>query len=334
MNALIALQEGVITPEETITCYGGYKYGNSFMKCHCNRGTRNNMIGGIQRSCNTYFATTYRRILDKTGNASEGIDIWSKHAQSFGLGQFLNNDLYVGQKGRIPDRNYYKSIYPSTFYSTYTISNAIGQGEVATTPIQLANMIAAIANRGYYYTPHIIKHIEGETLPEQFTKPKYTTINKAHFEPVIEGMLQVYKKGTAASLQVKDIDICGKTGTVENFAIIDSVKTQLTDHSIFVAFAPKENPKIAIAVFVENGYWGSRFAGKVASLMIEKHIKGYITRHDLEEWLLKHSLENEYAKPYSGKPFKINGHTTLQIVDDQEYKQLKKELNRIKKTEN
>ncbi|WJJ96497.1 penicillin-binding protein 2 [Algibacter luteus] len=334
MNALIALQEGVLTPEETVTCYAGYKYGNRFMKCHCNRGTRNNMVTGIQRSCNAYFATTYRKILDKTGSASQGIDTWSNHAQSFGLGQFLNNDLYVGQKGRIPDRDYYKSIYPSTFYSTYTISNAIGQGEVATTPIQLANMAAAIANRGYYYTPHIIKHIEGETLPEQFTKPKYTSINKEHFEPVIEGMYQVYKKGTASSLQVKDIDICGKTGTVENFAIIDSVKTQLTDHSIFVAFAPKDNPKIAIAVFVENGYWGSRFAGKVASLMIEKHIKGYITRRDLEEWLLKHSLENEYAKPYSGEPFKINGYTSLQIVEEQEYYRLKKELNRIKKTEN
>jgi penicillin-binding protein 2 len=329
MNALIALQENVINETDQVTCYKGYKYGNSFMKCHCNYGTRNDLITGIQRSCNAYFATTYRKILDKDGNASHGIDTWSKHAKSFGLGEYLNNDLFVGQKGRIPDRDYYKRIYPKTFYSTYTISNAIGQGEVATTPIQLANMIAAIANRGYYYTPHIVKNIEGETLPEQFTKPKFTTIDTKHFEPVIEGMFQVYKKGTAASLQVKDIDICGKTGTVENYAIIDSLKTQLTDHSIFVAFAPKDNPKIAIAVFVENGYWGSRFAGKVASLLIEKHIKGYITRTDLEEWLLKHSLENEYAKPYSGEPFKINGETSMQIVDDQEYHQLKKQLDKI-----
>ncbi|GAL66870.1 penicillin-binding protein 2 [Jejuia pallidilutea] len=329
MNALIALQEDVITPDEKITCYAGYKYGNRFMKCHCYIGRRNDMITGIQESCNAYFATVYRRILDKNGNASEGIDSWSQHAQSFGLGNFLNNDLYVGQKGRIPNRDYYKFIYPRTFYSTYTISNAIGQGEVATTPIQLANMAAAIANRGYFYTPHVIKNIEGETLPDNFTKPKYTTIEKQHFEPVIEGMHNVYKNGTAKWLQVKDIDICGKTGTVENFAIIDSVKTQLTDHSIFVAFAPKENPKIAIAVFVENGYWGSRFAGKVASLMIEKHIKGYITRKDMEEWLLKHSLEEEYAKPYSGEPFNINGKTQLQIVEDQEYYRLKQKLNKL-----
>ncbi|TXE06145.1 penicillin-binding protein 2 [Seonamhaeicola algicola] len=329
MNALIGLQEGVITPHDKVTCYAGYRYGNRFMKCHCYSGRRNDLISGIQESCNAYFATTYRKILDKNNNASEGIDRWSNHAKSFGLGNFLNNDLYVGQKGRIPDRDYYKYIYPKTFYSTYTISNAIGQGEVATTPIQLANMAAAIANRGYYYTPHIIKSIKGEDVPNRFTERKYTTIDKQHFEPVIEGMLQVYKNGTAKSLQIKDIDICGKTGTVENFAIIDSTKTQLTDHSIFVAFAPKDNPKIAIAVFVENGYWGSRFAGKVASLMIEKHIKGYTTRKDLEEWLLKHTLKNEYAKPYSGEPFKINGQTSFQLVDDNEYKRLKQHLNHI-----
>ena len=334
MNALIGLQEDVLTPSETVTCYAGYKYGNRFMKCHCYIGKRNNMISGIQESCNAYFATAYRKILDKTGSASDGIDVWSKHAKSFGLGNFLGYDLKVGQKGRIPDREYYKRIYPKTFYSTYTISNAIGQGEVQTTPIQLANMIAAIANRGHYYTPHIIKSIEGETLPEKFTTPKYTTIDRVHFEPVIEGMHQVYKKGTAKWVQVKDIDICGKTGTVENFAIIDSLKTQLTDHSIFVAFAPKENPEIALAVFVENGYWGSRFAGKIASLMIEKHIKGEITRTDLEDWLLKHSLEDEYAKPYSGEPFKINDQTKLQIVDDTEYYRLKQQLNKISKATN
>ncbi len=329
MNALIGLQEGVITPTDAVTCYAGYKYGNRFMKCHCYPGRRNNLISGIQESCNAYFATTYRKILDKEGNASTGIDTWSKHAKSFGLGNYLNNDLFVGAKGRIPNRNYYKHVYPKTFYSTYTISNAIGQGEVATTPIQLANMIAAIANRGHYFTPHIIKSIEGDSIPEKFIKPKYTSIDKDHFEPVIEGMLQVYKRGTAASLQVKDIDICGKTGTVENFAIIDSLKTQLTDHSIFVAFAPKDNPKIALAVFVENGYWGSRFAGKIASLLIEKHIKGHITRKDLEEWILRHSLEDEYAKPYSGEPFRINQGTTLQYVDESEYKRLKRQLSAL-----
>ncbi len=329
MNALIALQEGVMTPNEIVTCNGGYHYGGRVMGCHCAYGTRNNMVGGIMHSCNAYFATAYRKILDKNGNASEGIDKWSSHAKSFGLGNFLGYDLQIGQKGRIPDRDYYKYVYPNTFYSTYTISNAIGQGEVATTPIQLANMIAAIANRGYFYTPHIIKKIEGQDIPEKYTTPKHTTIDKENFEPVIEGMLQVYKQGTASALQVPDIEICGKTGTVENFTTIDSTRTQLTDHSIFVAFAPKDNPKIALAVFVENGYWGSRFAGRVASLLIEKHLKGEITRTDLEDWLLRHTLEHEYEKPYSGEPFGINRNTTLEQVSPEEYKELKEELAKL-----
>lgn len=315
VNALIALQEGVITTQEKITCYSGFKYGKkSFMNCHCYVGTRNDLVRGIQESCNAYFATTYKRILDKPENASIGIDNWSKHVKSFGLGNFLNNDLAVGQKGRIPNRAYYNNAYPNRFYATYTISNAIGQGEVATTPIQLANMTAAIANRGYFYTPHVIKKIEDKQLPLKFTTPKYTSIDKQHFDPVIEGMFRVYEKGTGKFLKIKGLDICGKTGTVENFAIIDSVKTQLTDHSIFVAFAPKDDPKIALAVFVENGGFGNRYAGKIASLMIEKYINNTITRKDLEHWILTHSLENEYAKPYSGKPFKINSQAQLQII--------------------
>ena len=323
MNALVALQEQVITPEEKITCYHGLKYGpQNFMGCHCASGTRNNLIRGIQESCNAYFGTVYQRILNKNGDASEGIDTWSKHVKSFGLGNYLNNDLYVGKKGRVPNREYYKAAYPKTFYSTYTISNAIGQGEIETTPIQLANMIAAIANRGYYYTPHIIKSIQNDTIPQKFTTKRHTTIDKSHFDLVIEGMHQVYKQGTAKYLQIPDIDICGKTGTVENFVKIDGKRTQLTDHSIFVAFAPKDDPKIAIAVFVENGYWGSRFAGRIASLMIEMYLKDEITRKDMEDWLLTHSLEKEYQKPYSGEPFKINGEVKLQVIPREENEKL------------
>lgn len=191
--------------------------------------------------------------------------------------------------------------------STTTISNAIGQGEVLVTPIQLANMMAAIANKGHYYTPHIIKHIEGQTIDEKYTTPHQTSIDKRHFEPVIQGLYDVYNNhGTAWFLQVPGIEICGKTGTAENFTKIDGVRTQLTDHSIFVAFAPKDNPKIAIAVFVENGYYGARWAGRIASLMIEKYIKGEVTLKHMEKLVLEKSLEEEYAKPYSGKPFTIN----------------------------
>lgn len=316
INALIGLQENVITTQDKFTCRMGYYYGSKKLTgCHHHRSPVN-MNLGIAESCNAYFVNTYRRIIDKYDDPAKGMDAWSNHAKSFGLGNYLNNDLSVGSKGRIPDTDYYNKQYgKGRWSSTYIVSNAIGQGEVEATPIQLANMVAAIANRGYYYTPHIIKGVEGDTIDSKFTTPKQTTIDKRHFEPVIQGMFDVYNKGTAETLQVPGIEICGKTGTAENYMRINGEKTQLTDHSIFVAFAPKDNPKIAIAVFVENGYWGSRFAGKIASLMIEKHIKGDITRVDLENWILTHSLENEYAKPYSGEPFKINGETTLQVVD-------------------
>ncbi len=311
INALIGLQEEVIDTKEKISCRMGYYYGKRGQKlgCHSHRSPLN-MIPGIANSCNAYFATVYRRIIEKYETPQEGIDNWRKHVQSFGLGKYLGNDLATGKRGKVPNSEYYNKIYQFPTYKWYasaTLSNAIGQGEVLATPIQLANMTAAIANRGYYYTPHIIKAIDGKPIEnENYIKPKITTIDKEHFEPVIQGMHEVYTKGTASFLQVKGIDICGKTGTAENFAKINGVKTQLTDHSVFIAFAPKDNPKIALAVFVENGYWGARYAGRIASLMIEKYLNGAITRRDLEDWVLTHSLEEEYAKPYSGKPFKIN----------------------------
>jgi len=317
INALIGLQEGVVSVNETFPCRMGYYYGNRRLTgCHHHKSPVS-MNSGIAQSCNAYFVNVYRRIVDKYDDAGDGMNIWAKHAKSFGLGNFLNNDLSVGQPGRIPDGDYYDKAYGDNRWgSTYIVSNAIGQGEVEATPIQLANMAAAIGNRGYYYTPHIIKDIEGDTIDIKYRTPKYTTIDKEHFEPIVQGMFDVYNEGTAKHIRVPGIDICGKTGTAENFIKIDGVKTQLTDHSIFVAFAPKDNPKIAIAVFVENGYWGGRFAGRMASLMIEKYIKGHITRTDLEKWILTHSLENEYKKPYSGEPFKINGETTLQVIDN------------------
>ncbi len=307
--ALAGLEEGVITPKTAFTCYNGFRYGrgpNAFMGCHCGGGVRR-LNNGLYKSCNTYFANTYKRIIEKYPSSYEGLTVWEKHMKSFGLGNFLGNDLSTGQKGRIPDADYYNRSYgKNRWFASTTISNSIGQGEVLTTPIQLANMTAAIANRGYYYTPHIIKNIKGEKIPEKFTRPNYTSISSEHFNPVIQGMFDVYNYGTAQWIQIPGINIAGKTGTAENFTKIDGKRVQLTDHSIFVAFAPIEDPKIAIAVFVENGYWGSRWAGKIAGLMIEKYLKGSITRTDLEDFLLNGSLEEEYAKPYSGKPFTIN----------------------------
>jgi len=323
INALIALQEGVVTPDDKFRCNLGFKYGNRRMGCHLHRSPAN-MNLGIYESCNAYFGNVYLKIMDKYDSRVDAMNNWSKHVKSFGLGNYLNNDLSVGQPGKIPNSSTYDRAYgKGKWYPTFSISNAIGQGEVLATPIQLANIAAAIGNRGYYYTPHIIKNIESDTIPSKFTKPKYTTIDKKHFEPVIHGMFDVYNKGTAKMLQVKGIEICGKTGTAENFAIIDGTKTQLTDHSIFVAFAPKDNPKIAIAVFIENGYFGSRFAGKMASLMIEKYLKNEISRTDLENFVLYHTLEHEYKKPYSGEPFKINRETTLETIPVEEYEALK-----------
>ena len=305
--ALVALQEHVITPEAKITCTGIYHYGrNDKMGCHCGGGKRD-LVLGIAKSCNSYFANAFRKTIDKYPDASHSMDLWSNHIKSFGLGNFLGYDLAIGKKGLIPNGAFYDKWYPDfNWGATTVLSNSIGQGEVLVTPIQLANITAAIANKGYYYTPHIIKHIEGETIDKKYTTKKHTTIDPKYFPPVIDGLFDVYNNGTAMFLRVPGIDICGKTGTSENFAIIDGKRTQLTDHSIFIAFAPKDNPKIALAVFVENGYYGSRWAGRIASLMIEQYLKGEVTLKQMEQLVLDKSLEDEYAKPYSGKPFTIN----------------------------
>jgi penicillin-binding protein 2 len=164
------------------------------------------------------------------------------------------------------------------------------------TPIQLANMMATVANRGYYYTPHIIKKIKGEVIDKKFRTKHVTTVNKEHFETMVSGLFDVYNFGTASGLRVEGIDICGKTGTAENFTIIDGKRVQLKDHSIFVAFAPKDNPKIAIAILVENGGYGATIAGPIASLMLEKYIRGKITRKDLETRILARDLRPEYNR--------------------------------------
>ena len=309
LTALIALQEDVVSTSETVSCRGGYYYGTRGRKMGCHaHASPLNMVGGIAKSCNAYFCTVYRRVIEKYSTPQEGIDKWRNHLMSFGLGQFMGYDLPEGRRGKIPSSKTYDAKYPNNnWYATATISNAIGQGEVLLTPMQMANFTAAIANRGWYIKPHMIKHIQNsDTIPLKYTTINKTTINPEYFDPVVEGMHQVFVDGTATFLQVPGIEICGKTGTAENFKRIDGVTRQLTDHSVFIAFAPKDDPKIAIAVFVENGYWGARWAGRMASLMIEKYIKGDITLKAMEDYVLQGNLEEEYAKPYSGEPFKIN----------------------------
>ena len=306
LNALIGLQEDVINENTTFTCNAGHYYArNAFMGCHNPFGTISNLRKGIYNSCNTYFARTYRGIIDKYETPSEGLDNWANHIKSFGLGDYLGYDLSIGKKGFIPESDYYNRFYGNNRWgSSTTISNSIGQGEILTTPIQMANFATAIANRGFYVKPHFVKSIDNKSINDR--DKNYTTIDKENFEIVIDGMVDVVDRGTARIAKINGISVAGKTGTVENFILIEDEKKQLTDHSTFIAFAPAEDPKIVVSVFIENGYWGSRWAAPIASLIIEKYLKEDVGRKWLENRMVSGSLIDEYEKPYKFENFNIN----------------------------
>ncbi|MES2747998.1 MAG: penicillin-binding protein 2 [Bacteroidota bacterium] len=297
LTGLVALQEGVIDETTTFNCRHGFSYARGrFMKCHCHGGAVE-LHRAIFESCNTFFSSSYIRTVNKYRDRGYGVDVWAKHLKSFGLGDFMGYDLPTGRKGNIPTSKLYDKTYKGWKWDGKTIvSNAIGQGEVLMTPVQLANFMATIANRGYYYTPHIIKRIEGKMIDKKYRTKHVTTINRKYFEPIVAGMFDVYNRGTASGLGAVGIEICGKTGTAENFAKVNGKRVKLQDHSIFVAFAPKDNPKIAIAVFVENGYWGARWAGPITTLMIEKYLNKKISRVDFEKRMLQGSLKSQYDK--------------------------------------
>ena len=295
VTGLIGLQEEVIDEQTTFYCNHGFNFGR-FMGCHCGLHTLQ-LNNGIYKSCNSYFGNVYKKTIEKYKDSYYSVDNWNNHVKSFGLGQFLGTDMPTGRKGLVPDSKLYKRVYNgAVIRSSYIISNSIGQGEVLTTPIQLANMMAVVANKGYYYTPHIVKSIKGQKLDKKFTTKHQSAIDEKHFDPVIKGLEDVYNFGTASGLKVEGLRICGKTGTAENKIRVAGKTYQLKDHSIFVAFAPAEDPKIAIAVFIENGYWGSRWAGPIATLMIEKYVNGEISRTDLETRMLNGSIQDEYRK--------------------------------------
>jgi len=308
INGLIALQEDVITPSTKILCNAGHFYSNKrFMKCHCKPGTYNDLNKAIYNSCNTYFATIYKKTIEKYSSSKQGIDNWKNHVNSFGLGNYLGYDHPLGQPGLIPDSKYYDKWYPNNRWrAATTISNGIGQGEILTTPIQLGNIAASIANRGWFITPHFVKKISNDSIKLKYREKKYSSIDSIHFEKIVQGMYDVIEKGTAQNSKIRGIEIVGKTGTAENFIKIDDVRKQLTDHSIFIGFAPKENPKIAIAVFIENGYWGTRWAAPIASLMMEKYLNKKVERKYLEKYIFNGNLMNEYLKPYTKSNFSIN----------------------------
>lgn len=281
---LIALQEKVIVPRTEFGCSPGYL----FVGCHAHP-TPTNLTEAIMHSCNSYFCQAFRRILENTNYTSVGAayERWQKYLNDFGFGNKLNTDFTNELPGFIPAASYYDRYYGAGRWRALTvISLGIGQGEIGTTPLQMANMTAAIANRGYYYTPHIVRSATytGETDP-RFREKHYTGIDSVHFEEVIEGLDLVISGGpgaTARHISIPEITICGKTGTAQN--------PHGKDHSVFIAFAPRDNPKIAIAVYVENAGYGSTMAAPIASLMIEKYLTGQISNRWREENILNINL--------------------------------------------
>lgn len=295
INGLAALQMGVIDEKTTFICKHGFHYGNRKIGCHCGYFyTPIAMDKAIQKSCNNFFAEAYVRILNKyPGNIEKSIDEWSDIVKSFAVGEFMDNDLAVGSKGNIPDANYYNRRYGKDKWNIYTIiSNSIGQGEVLATPLQIANYTAVIANRGFFYTPHIVKAIDGKPITDpQFTVPKQVKVEKKYFDIVNKGMSMVVLSGTGHRIFTNTFSQEGKTGTSQN--------PHGKDHSIFVLIAPVDKPKIAIAVVVENGGFGATYAGPMASLLAEKYLTGTIERKSMEESIIKSDFSNEYLRQWN-----------------------------------
>lgn len=292
MNGLIGLEEKVIRPSTLFSCTMGYHAGSLTVGCHSHSSPLN-LPEAVTQSCNAWFCNAFRNILENKAYASvpEAYDHWRNYLIAFGFGNKLGIDLPNELPGFIPARSYYDRYYGKDKWKALTvISLAIGQGEIGTTPLQMANMAAIIANRGYFYIPHVIKKIGDDGAPASLYTQQYVTgISKINFEPVIEGMEGAVNGGpgaTARGAALDSIIICGKTGTAQN--------PHGKDHSIFVAFAPKDNPQIAIAVYVENAGFGSTFAAPIASLMIEEYLTGKVKRKYLEDRVL-----NTIITPYA-----------------------------------
>ena len=192
------------------------------MKCHCDEGTYNNLNAAIYNSCNTYFAKVYKETVDNQTSSKIGLDKWKEYVNSFGMGNYLGYDHPTGRPGFIPSSNYYDRWYNKSWRASTTISNSIGQGEILSTPIQMANLAATIANKGWYIAPHFVKEIENDSIDSKFKEVKRTLIDEKYYDPIIKGMIDVVEKGTATNSKIKDILIAGKTGTAENFIKIDA----------------------------------------------------------------------------------------------------------------
>jgi penicillin-binding protein 2 len=282
INGLIGLQENVISPSTTFSCSNGYL----FVACHTHESPLD-LAGAIKNSCNGYFCQAFRRILENPMylNVSDAYEKWRHYVTQFGFGSTLKTDFVNELPGLIEPIKYYDDIYKKgKLKALNIISLAIGQGEIGTTPLQMANMTAAIANRGYYISPHIVRSVGDPPITDsRFTEKHRIEIDSINFEYIIDGMDQVVNGGgTGTIAALSDIVVCGKTGTAQN--------PHGEDHSVFIAFAPKYNPKIAIAVYVENAGFGATYAAPVASLMIEKYLKGKISNKNLEDYILNLKL--------------------------------------------
>lgn len=280
VNGLIGLQEGVFTPSTQYPCKMGYHFGRSSkLGCHAHKSPIN-FEESIMMSCNAYYCYVLRDILEneKYDSIDEAFNKWREYVLSFGFGQELGSDFPSEKAGFIPDADYYNRYYrKGGWKATTVISLSIGQGEIGCTPLHLANLCATIANRGHYYTPHIVKDSENVTIDPKYKEKHYTLVDTTHFTKVIGGMYKAVNSGfgsggTASIAAVEGLEICGKTGTAQN--------PHGDDHSVFICFAPRENPKIAVAAYIENGGFGASYAAPIASLLTEKYLNGKISGND------------------------------------------------------
>jgi len=293
IGGLVALDEGVITPRFGYPCSGRYyACGHGKPACtHNNVGHAANLRLAIANSCNAYFAHVYRLSVDnpKIGNVKDGYQKWKEYMNTFGLGVRLGVDLPSEDKGSIPDSSVYNKVYRNSWNSCTNLTLGIGQDMMTSTPLQLANAMCLIANKGYYYTPHFVKEIEGETKEDTILakfRQKHdplTQVSDTAFEAIIAGMQDVVEIGTAKSAKIPGINVCAKTGTAENYKIIDGKRVKLKDNSVFVCFAPRENPKIAIAVIVENAGYGGTWAGPISALLMEKYLNDTLRPERVKE---------------------------------------------------
>jgi penicillin-binding protein 2 len=281
LGALVGLDEGVITPRSGIGCSGAYYGCNRPVRCTEKwSGHSNNLRESIAHSCNAFFSNTYRLTVDnpKWGGVKKGYAKWKGYMTAFGLGNRLGVDLPSENAGNIPDTTKYNSVYRGSWNSCTNVTLGIGQDMMTVTPLQIANSMCIVANKGFFYVPHFVKSIDNETAEDtilnkfRFKHEVLTNIPDTAYETVHSGMQDVVEIGTARGAAIPGIAICAKTGTAENYRVLDGRRVQLKDNSLFAAFAPRRNPRIAIAVIVENGGFGSTWAGPIASLLMEKYL--------------------------------------------------------------